>query len=414
MDTAEKRIDWLTKELNKAYTNARRGKTSKPQVAEFDKNSKLEIAKLAREIHSRSYQPQPSTAFIVNRPVKREIFAAQFRDRVVHHFLFNQVNKWWDARFIEDNYSCRVGKGTLYGIRRLDHHIRSCSRNYTKPAYILKLDLQGYFMSLNRKKLYQRAMWGLDRQFPNKLDLRKTSQPSERNRVSRTSFSSIDVATATSPSDKTNSESLQSRPEESASLRKSSRGYNYQSCKFLWKTIIFNDPLKNVSLNCPRSAWKGLPPSKSLFHQPKGQGIAIGNLTSQLLSNMYLDQLDRFVTLELGFKHYGRYVDDFYIVSSSKEELVKATIGIERYLERNLLLALHPHKRHLQECHKGVAFLGAVVYPFRIHPGKRLKHNLLAALLSPDCSPETETSYRGLVKHYKNKKLLSSLSHANI
>ena len=354
MNTTNERVGWLEKELKRAYYAARASKTSKPGVIAFDKIAKLEIAALAKEIHARTYTPRPSTAFIVNKPVKREIFAAQFRDRVVHHFLFNQVNKWWDARFIEDNYSCRVGKGTLYGIRRLDHHIRSVSCNYTKPAYILKLDLQGYFMSLDRKKLYQRATWGLDRQFPY-------------------------------------------------------GGYCYQLCKFLWKVIIFNDPLKDVVLNCPRSAWKGLPPSKSLFHQKEGRGIAIGNLTSQLLSNMYLDQLDRFVTLELGFKHYGRYVDDFFIVLGSKDELIKATTVIERYLQRSLLLTLHPHKRHLQECNKGVAFLGAVIYPFRIHPGKRLKNNLLASLANPDCSTATEASYRGLVKHYKNKKLLSGI-----
>ncbi|MDQ5912837.1 MAG: Reverse transcriptase protein [Patescibacteria group bacterium] len=354
MSTINERIGWLEKELKKAYHVARAGKTSKPGVIEFDKIAKSEIATLAEEMYTRTYTPRPSTAFIVNQPVKREIFAAQFRDRVVHHFLFNQVNKWWDTRFIEDNYSCRVGKGTLYGIRRLDYHIRSVSRNYTKPAYILKLDLQGYFMSLDRKKLYQRAIWGLDRQFPYK-------------------------------------------------------GYQYQLCKYLWKVIIFNDSLKDVTFNCPRSAWKGLPPSKSLFHQKDGRGIAIGNLTSQLLSNMYLDQLDRFVTLELGFKHYGRYVDDFYIISSSKDELVKTTSVIEKYLKNNLVLTLHPHKRHLQECTRGVAFLGAVIYPFRIHPGKRLKSNLLAALVRPDCSPATEASYRGLVKHYKNKKLLNGI-----
>lgn len=355
--TANTRLEWLAKELKKAYKAARAGKISKPEVIAFDKIAKSEIAALAQEIHTRSYTPRPSTAFIVNKPVKREIFAAAFRDRVVHHFLFNQVNKWWDARFIEDNYSCRIGKGTLYGIRRLDHHIRSVSRNYTRPAYILKLDLQGYFMSLERKKLFERAMWGLDRQFPDK-------------------------------------------------------GYSYQVCKFLWKVIIFNDPLKNVQLNCPRRAWQGLPPSKSLFHHPKGRGIAIGNLTSQLLSNIYLDQLDRFVTLELGFKHYGRYVDDFYIVSTNKAELIKATATVERYLDRHLALTLHPHKRHLQECHKGVAFLGAVVYPHRIHPGKRLKHNLLEALSHADCSKETAASYRGLVKHYKHHKLLSAIDIA--
>ena len=348
------RKEWLVKELNKAYQRAKIGKSNKAEVIAFTKIAKAEISALAHEIDTRSYAPRPSTAFIVNKPVKREIFAANFRDRVVHHFLFNQVNSWWDARFIEDNYSCRVGKGTLYGIRRLDHHIRSVSLNYTRPAYVLKLDLLGYFMSLDRKKLYTRAMWGLDRQYPN-------------------------------------------------------QGHAYQVCKYLWKVIIFNDPIKNAIFNCPRSAWRGLPPSKSLFHQPKGRGIAIGNLTSQLLSNIYLDQLDRFVTFDLGFKHYGRYVDDFYIVSSNKNELVKVTKTIENYVSQHLDLLLHPHKRHLQEHNRGVAFLGAAIYPFRLHPGKRLKRNLLLALSNPDCSKETEASYRGLVKHYKYKRLLSGM-----
>lgn len=351
LDTPDARADWLAKELERAYLDARRGKTKKPEVEKFDAIAKSELTALATEIHSRTYTPRPSTAFIVNKPVKREIFAAAFRDRVVHHFLFNQVSDWWDTRFIEDSYSCRLGKGTLYGIRRLDHHIRSVSRNYTQTAYVLQLDLQGYFMSLERKKLYARAMWGLDRQFPEK-------------------------------------------------------GYVYQLCKFLWKVIIFNDPLERAVFNCPRSAWKGLPPSKSLFHQPLGRGVAIGNLTSQLLSNIYLDQLDRFVTLELGFKHYGRYVDDFYIVSTNKAELTQATVVIKRYVEEQLVLKLHPYKRHLQECHKGVAFLGAVIYPHRIHPGKRLKRNLLATLSQADCPPASEASYKGLVKHYKHHKLL--------
>lgn len=355
MDTQNERVKWLRSELTKAYKMARVGKTKKPEVVEFDKIAKTEIIALAREIYSKTYVPRASTTFIVNKPVKREIFAADFRDRIVHHFLFNQVNPWWNRHFIEDNYSCRVGKGTLYGIRRLDHHIRSVSQNYTRQTYILKLDVLGYFMSLSRKQLYQRAIWGLDHQFPDE-------------------------------------------------------GYVYQVCKFLWKVIVFNDPLDGVQYGCPRSAWKGLPPSKSLFSQPKGQGIAIGNLTSQLLSNIYLDQLDRYVTLQLGFKHYGRYVDDFYIVSNNKAELTAAMDQIETYLYNNLALILHPKKRYLQECHKGVAFLGAVIYPYRIQPGKRLKCNLLTAFLRPDCSAATKASYRGLVKHYKHYKLLQKVA----
>lgn len=355
LDTKSQRMAWLHRELKKAYYAARINKTKKPQVVEFDKIAAKEITALTLEIYNKTYTPRPSTAFIVNKPVKREIFAADFRDRIVHHFLFNQVNHWWNRRFIEDSYSCRKGKGTLYGIQRLAHHIQSESRNYTTPTYVLKLDIQGYFMSLNRKKLYQRAIWGLNRQFPY-------------------------------------------------------QGYVYQVCKFLWKTVIFNDPLQNVVYGCPRSAWKGLPPSKSLFCQPKGRGIAIGNLTSQLLSNIYLDQLDRFVTLVLGFRHYGRYVDDFYIISQSKERLIQVTQRIESYLKIELSLTLHPNKRHLQECHKGISFIGATVYPYRIQPGRRLKHNLITALSDPHHTHATDASYRGLVKYFRHYKLLEPFS----
>jgi hypothetical protein len=337
--------------IETAYRDAARGKKSWTSVKNFARTADAELEGLAREIHSRTYRPRPSTAFIVRDPVMREIFAADFRDRIVHHLLFNIVNSWWDARFIRDSYSCRRGKGTLDGIRRLDAHIRQASSNYKKPVYVLKLDIAGYFMNLSRKKLYDRALWGLNRQFPN-------------------------------------------------------GGYVYQVAKFLWKTIIFNDPLENVVRKGRRRDWDGLPPNKSLFRQPPGRGIAIGNLTSQLLSNIYLDQLDRFVTLELGFKHYGRYVDDFYLVDPSREKLKRTVPVIEKYLRNELKLRLHPKKRCLQDARRGVAFIGAVVYPYRIQPGKRLKSHLVAALKNPSCAPETRASYEGLVRHYKHKKLL--------
>ena len=71
MHTSKDRLDWLTKELWKAYGNAKAGKTKKPQVVEFAKNANSEISALTQEIHSRTYTPRPSTAFIVNVPVKR-------------------------------------------------------------------------------------------------------------------------------------------------------------------------------------------------------------------------------------------------------------------------------------------------------------------------------------------------------
>lgn len=83
-----------------------------------------------------------------------ELFAADFRDRVVHHFLYNRISPFFEKKFIYDSYSCRKGKGTLFGIKRLQHHIRSCSQNYARDCYVLKLDLTGYFMNIDRKILY--------------------------------------------------------------------------------------------------------------------------------------------------------------------------------------------------------------------------------------------------------------------
>ena len=87
--------------------------------------------------------------------------------------------------------------------------------------------------------------------------------------------------------------------------------------------------------------------------------------TSQLFSNIYLSRLDDFVKRELKLRHYGRYVDDFYIVGCCKEELLAAIPVIRNFLLRALGLRLHPRKVHLTDVRKGVRFLGAVIKPYQ-------------------------------------------------
>ncbi|MCL2002117.1 RNA-directed DNA polymerase, partial [Candidatus Saccharibacteria bacterium] len=136
--------------------------------------------------------------------------------------------------------------------------------------------------------------------------------------------------------------------------------------------------------------------------------IVIGNLTSQLLSNIYLDQLDHYVKHDLGHRNYGRYVDDFWLISTDKERLMADCRRIKDYL-RGLGLTLHPKKIQLQTADKGVAFLGAVVYPHRIVPGKRLKAGVNRAVheMAADKpgAQDSLQSYYGLTKHYRSKKL---------
>ena len=342
MTQAKDFSSFLLDELWVAYNNARKGKRHTIDEHRFELNAIENLIDLRDSIIRRYYKPDRGVAFIIQDPVIREIVAAPFRDRVVHHFLYNVCYEWWDKRFSADSYSCRKNKGTLYGQKRLLHHIRQVTNNYQTPAFIAKLDIQGYFMSLNHQKLYNRIMWGLNQQFYHSRladhdnDIR--CQLKDRNRL-------------------------------------------YATLQYLWHEIIFDKPMENIAIRGKRSDWRKLPHNKSLFHQPDGQGIVIGNLTSQLLSNIFLDQLDRFVTFDLGYKHYGRYVDDFFIVvpMSQRAQLLRDVEVIRKYLYYDLGLTLHPKKHHYQPVDKGTPFIGAVIYPGFIIPGKRARRNFYSA-----------------------------------
>ena len=151
---------WLLAELTRAFYEARKAKRTTADEQLFETRCFENLLLLRDKILTDEYVPSHGIAFVSKSPVVREIFAAPFIDRIVHHFLYNGVADWWDRRFVYDSGSCRKEKGTLFCLKRLAYHIRSVTDNYTKPAYIIKLDIQGYFMSLRRDKLFERILWG--------------------------------------------------------------------------------------------------------------------------------------------------------------------------------------------------------------------------------------------------------------
>lgn len=350
--------DWLLHRLEKAYYKAKKGKSRTLDCYKYRAFWLKNTIQLRDDIMNRRYKPSRGIAFVTLKPVIREIFAAPFRDRIVHHFIFDMTYDWWDRRFIYDSYSCREGKGTLFGIRRLEHHIRSVSHNYTRPAYVLKFDIQGFFMGLPRAGLYEQVEKGLSLQFADNKPM-------------------------------------------------------YDLLCYLWKEIIFDDPVKGVKKRGPLSRWKLLPKSKTLFGQPSRFGIVIGNLTSQLLSNIYLNLLDRFVMFDLGYKHYGRYVDDFYIVVTEDEfEQAKKDIEKIRAFLKDIGLTLHPKKCYIQEVQKGIEFLGVVIYPGRTVMGRRFKRNVFRAAIEVGMGvrdADSIVSYLGHGKHFSSKMMFSRL-----
>lgn len=136
--------DQLFFDLYAAFLCAKKHKSNKDYVKKFEENLYENLSELCDELWNRTYKSKPYVCFVIEYPKKREIFAANFRDRIVHHLFYNYTYALFDSTLIEDSYSCRIGKGTYYGIERLDHHIRSCSENYTKKTYVLKMDIRGY------------------------------------------------------------------------------------------------------------------------------------------------------------------------------------------------------------------------------------------------------------------------------
>ena len=316
----------LLQDLFRAYYDARRHKRKTHSQLEFEIDLECNLIDLYCELRDRTYRPSSSICFIITDPKKREVFASAFRDRVVHHLYYNYVVAYCDKQFIYDSYSCRVGKGTLFGIERLEHHIRSVSDNYQQEAYVLKLDLQGYFMSISREALRTRV-----------------------HRMLQPFLESGEIC------------------DEKADF-----------IRWLTDVICTKNPLDACRIRGKRSDWNGLPPSKSLWHSPQVVGLPIGDLTSQLFSNIFLNDLDRYVVDRLGFVHYGRYVDDFYLLDRSKERLQVAVEQIGSFLS-DMGMTLHPKKIILQPvslplCQQKVPaleFLGALVYPHYRHCTRR-------------------------------------------
>jgi hypothetical protein len=162
-----------------------------------------------------------------------------------------------------------------------------------------------------------------------------------------------------------------------------------------------------------------LPSPKSLFHAKESCGLPIGNLTSQLFGNIYLNDFDHFVKQSLGIGCYGRYVDDFILIHNEKEYLKILVPRIAEYLKTRLQLTLHPHKVYLQHIEKGVQYLGSVIKPHRKYISRRTTGNFYAAiekhnLIVRDHKPTIEeqrnffaciNSYLGILRHYKTYKL---------
>lgn len=151
-----------------AYKNARKHKTLKSYVIEYEKNLKANLNQLREELISETYKPKPLETFIVRDPKTRKISKSDFRDRIIHHAICNIIEPIFEREFIYDSYANRIGKGTLKAIERFEKFKRQVTKNCTQKAYILKADIKQYFENVDHSiliKILERKI--KDKQFIN-------------------------------------------------------------------------------------------------------------------------------------------------------------------------------------------------------------------------------------------------------
>jgi hypothetical protein len=261
-------LDLSLENLYRAYYRCRRNKRNTANALRFEAEQEKNLLDLREALLDGSYRPSRSVCFFTTLPKLREILAADFRDRVVHHLLVGHLEQIWEPVFIHDSYACRRGKGVHRAVERLQQFIGQVSANGTRRVWYLQLDVRNYFMSIDRHLLF--AM-------------------------------------------------LAARLDDEVALR-------------LTRTLVFHEVTAHCEVRGARTLIKRIPAHKTLFGAGPGKGLPIGNLNSQFFANVYLDRLDQFVKHELRCRHYLRYCDDFVLLARERDELVAWQARIEAYL----------------------------------------------------------------------------------
>jgi len=140
-------------------------------------------------------------------------------------------------------------------------------------------------------------------------------------------------------------------------------------------------------------------------------GIPLGNLTSQIFANIYLNELDQFIKHNLKIKYYIRYADDFIIIDTEKLELKPSLIAIGNFLQNNLKLQLHPKKIILRKLSTGIDFCGYVVLPYYILPRTKTRRRIFRKTTKAKLSKQALQSYLGYFSHSKSFKIQQDLKN---
>ena len=142
------------------------------------------------------------------------------------------------------------------------------------------------------------------------------------------------------------------------------------------------------------------------FSVSTDRGLPLGNVTSQLFANVYMNEFDQFVKHVLKIRHYIRYADDFVILSHDKDYLDEFVPRINDFLQERLQISLHPNKISIRKARQGIDFLGWVNLP-----GHRVLRTTTKKRMFKKLNKKNMTSYTGLCKHGNTFKIQKKMQY---
>lgn len=330
--------DITFEEVVSAYYDCRKNKRNTSQQIKFEFYLEKNLWKLYEDLRNETYRPGSHIYFIITKPKPREVWAANFRDRIVHHLLYNRISYIEDT-YIETSYACLKNKGTLKCAKDFQKLLRNLWKEKDNYRF-LQVDIANFYVSIEKEILKNKIKEVTDN--PKTIEL--LSMFAEQN------------------------------PTE----------------KYFYK----GDPkLKDL-----------IPERKSLFG--KNTGLPIGNLTSQMFANLYLNEYDNYVIDNIT-PYYFRYLDDMVLIIPKSRSINNTIEQLNNFLF-TLNLKLNPCKTKHNKLEYGVNLSGYIVKPFSFYIRNSTKYRAKRATES-----QSINSYYGLMIHGNCYNLRKSIAQRN-
>lgn len=340
--------------MDNAYKAARKHNRRSEDMILFEYERYANIVSITNAMKMKSYTPGSNYSFIHRRGSKpREVFAAEPKLKIIMAFLMERIGPIIERHLSPCSYNNREGMGTMAAVNKVAEDIYICSHGYTRPAWIIKYDLKGYFPNIIQMRAYEQLK-----------DL----------------------------------------------VLKEYHGPDKDYVLYALSTAIFCSPAHSYKKS-PTWEWADIPDYKSIYKRPDGIGAMIGYHPWQVESSFYPVDIDNFIT-ENVTPYYTRFVDDSVMVTDNKEITLSSMPTIRQmYAEKGI--TLHPYKFYCQPFQHGLEFLGYHILPGRIHINNRVVDRAKRAVHDTRKSPQeyvdSINSYLGIIKGTTDLHVASSL-----